>query len=143
MENIEELRLAIEVNREYFTNALKNSEAEWNSGNGDRWGPKAIFAHVLDTEIWYSNRISEVLTNTTHTWETGSLSNLDHAMQLQQEVITHVNSVFSSIEQGDLKKYVEMYREYSHDIAGVLHASADHFIDHMQQINSLNSAVCD
>ena len=143
MENIEELRLAIEVNREYFTNALKNSEAEWNSGNGDRWGPKAIFAHDLDTEIWYSNRISEVLTNTTHTWETGSLSNLDHAMQLQQEVITLVNSVFSSIEQGDLKKHVEMYREYSHDIAGVLHASADHFVDHMQQINSLNSAVCD
>ena len=50
MENIEELRLAIEVNREYFTNALKNSEAEWNSGNGDRWGPKAIFAHVLQNQ---------------------------------------------------------------------------------------------
>ena len=55
MKNIEELRLAIEVNREHFTNALKNSEVDWNSGNQSQWGPKAIFEHVLDTEIWYSN----------------------------------------------------------------------------------------
>jgi len=143
MKNIEELRLAIKVNRENFTDALKNNKVNWDSGNANQWGPKVVFEHVLDTEIWYCNRISEVLTNTVHTWETESLSTTDHGLQLQQEVVALVDSVFLLIAQDDLEKYVKMYREYSNDIAGVLQASADHFIDHMQQINSLDSAVCD
>ena len=99
MKNIEELRLAIKVNRENFVDALKNNEVNWDSGNANRWGPKAIFEHVLDTEIWYCNRISEVLTNTVHTWENESLSTIDHGLQLQQEVVALVDSVFLLIAQ--------------------------------------------
>jgi hypothetical protein len=131
MASADELRKAIQTQREALKTTIAAAASKWNeAGNGEEWPPARVAQHVIGAEVNYANHVSNAMLGKPTTWENTELATAEAALARLAEAEAIADKAYRYVEDRDLTKKANTSAGTPRDVETTMRMAAEHLAEH-------------
>ncbi|MDA0269975.1 MAG: DinB family protein [Chloroflexi bacterium] len=135
MASADELRKAIQTQREALKATIAAAAGKWNeAGNGEEWPPARVAQHVIGGEVNYANHVSNAMLGKPTAWESTELATAEAALARLAEAEAVADKAYRYVEDRDLTKKADTSAGTPRDVETTMRMAAEHLAEHVDHM---------